>query len=149
MTTDDLSNLLQLLAILAAVGASMVALIIAGRDRENARRIAHEDRRASLRQSQLTFEWDAACRLSINLARGGHSDPAVSKDMGAEALALVALLGPERVPNLWARRVGHSDRELREMIEDESKEQFVRDAIEAERAMNDIASEIRSASDGT
>ena len=69
--------------------------------------------------------------------------PSLARTWGAEALALVALLGPERVPHLWTRRVGKTDQELREFVADESKEQFVRDAVEAERAMSAIASELR------
>jgi hypothetical protein len=131
-------------AVVAAVVTAIVGVVTGIVDRRSARRIAQEDRRASTRQARLMFEWEVAQRLSINLARGGHTDPAISKDMGAEALALVALLGPERVPNLWARRVGKSDEELREFVADESKQQFLRDAVEAERAMNEIATELRA-----
>lgn len=130
-------------AVLAAVVTAIIGVVTGIVDRRSARRIAEEDRRASTRQVRLMFEWEAAQRLAVNLARGGHTDPVVIKDMGAEALALVALLGPERVPHLWARRVGKTDQELREFVADESQEQFLRDAVEAERAMSAIASELR------
>ena len=130
-------------AVLAAIITAIIGVVTGVVDRRSARRIAEEDRRASARQVRLMFEWEAAQRLAVNLARGGHTDPVISKDMGAEALALVALLGPERVPHLWKRRVGKTDQELREFIGDESKAQFVRDSVEAERAMNAIASELR------
>lgn len=119
-------------AVVAAVVTAIVGVIIGIIDRRSARRIAEEDRRASTRQARLTFEWEAAQRLAINLARGGHTDPVISKDMGAEALALIALLGPERVPNLWAARVGKSDEELRAFIADENNAEFLRNAVEAE-----------------
>lgn len=64
--------MLQAAAILAAVGASTVALVIASQDRVNAQRVAAEDRRESARQARLMFELDAARRLSINLARRPH-----------------------------------------------------------------------------
>ena len=144
MDPETLSNALQAGAILAAVGASIVALVIASQDRANAQRIAAEDHRESARQARLMFELDAAQRLSVNLARGGHTDPVTRGDMGAEALALVALLGPERVPRLWERKVGKDDADMRAFIEDEDKLGFRRDAVEAARAARTIAAELRA-----
>lgn len=96
-----------------------------------------------MRQARLLFEWEAAKRLAILEARGGHTDPVIVKDRGAETLALVALLGPERVPQMWARKVGKTDAELASFIADASEPQFLRDSVEAERAMSAIAKEIR------
>ncbi len=129
---------IQALAVLAAVGSSVVALIIGSRDRKNAIKIAEDDRRSAATQARLLVELEAAKRLSILEARGGHTDRAISKDMGAETLALIAMLGPGRVPNMWKRRVTKSDDELRAFIADDSKEEFLRDAVEAERAVYDI-----------
>lgn len=106
MTTSDW---IALTAVIAAVATAIVGIITGIVDRRSARRTAEADRRASARQARLMFEWEAAQRLAINLARGGHTDPVISKDMGAEALALIALLGPERVPHMWEERVGKSE----------------------------------------
>ncbi len=144
MTPMDLNNLIQSLVVVTAVGASIVALIIASKDRENARKIAAEDRQTSIRQARLLFEWEAAKRLSIIEARGGHSDPVISKDMGAESLALIGLLGAERVPRMWARRVGKTDAELTAFVEDETNQQYLRDAVEAERAVQRIIDDLHA-----
>lgn len=139
-----LADLLQLLVVITAASASIVALVIASKDRKHSATMAAEDRRASANQARLLAELEAAKRLSILEARGGHTDPVVVKDMGAETLALIAYLGPERVPNMWKRRVAKSDAELRKIIADESQEQFIRDAVEAERAVHDILRDFRA-----
>ena len=95
MATGDI---IQIAAVVVAVGASLVALSIASMDRRNAIKIAQDDRRAAIDQARLLAELEAAIRLSVLEARGGHTDPVVSKDMGAETLALVSMLGPDRVP---------------------------------------------------
>lgn len=136
------SDGIAIAAVVAAVITAIIGIITGIVDRRNARRVAEDDRRSSMRQARLMFEWEAAQRLSINLARGGHTDPVIRKDMGAEALALVALLGPDRVPNLWNIKIGKSDEELRAFIADDSNEGFLRDSVEAERAMNQIAQEL-------
>lgn len=142
-----LADLIQLLVVFAAIGASIIALVIASKDRKHAAEIAVADRRASIEQARLLAELEAAKRLSILEARGGHTDPVIVKDMGAETLALIAFLGPERVPNMWKRRVEKSDEELREFIADESKQQFLRDSVEAERAVHDILRDFRALRD--
>lgn len=141
MTVGDI---VQIAAIIVAIGASIVALVIASQDRRAATRIAEDDRRIAIEQSRLLAELDAAVRLSILEARGGHTDPVIVKDMGAETLALTARLGPERVPEMWKRRVGKSDAELRAYVQNESEPQFLRDAVEAERAVQDILEDLRS-----
>jgi hypothetical protein len=137
------SDWIALTAVVAAVATAIVGVITGIVDRRSARTTAEEDRRASARQARLMFEWEAAQRLAINLARGGHTDPVIVKDMGAEALALTALLGPDRVPHMWSERVGKSDEEMQAFVDDPSNERWLRWAAEAERAMNRIAQEIR------
>ena len=141
MTAGDI---IQVVAVVVAIGASIVALVIASMDRRNALKIAEGDRRAAVDQARLLAELDAATRLSVLEARGGHTDPVISKDMGAETLALIAMLGPDRVPEMWKRRVTKSDEELRAFIADDSEPQFLRDAVEAERAVHDILRELRT-----
>jgi len=140
----SVSDFIQILAVLAAVGASIVALAIASKDRKNAIKIAEDDRRTAASQALLLAELDAAKRLAILEARGGHTDPVVRGDMAAETLALIALLGPGRVPHMWERRVAKNDEELRAFVEDQTKEEFLRDAVEAERAVHDILRELRA-----
>ena len=144
MTAGDI---IQVVAVVVAIGASIVALVIASMDRRNALKIAEGDRRAAVDQARLLAELDAATRLSVLEARGGHTDPVISKDMGAETLALIAMLGPDRVPEMWKRRVAKSDEELRAFIADENEPQFLRDAVEAERAVHDILHELRTLHD--
>lgn len=142
--TPTLSDWIQVLVVVAAVGASIVALRIAAQDRKNAIKLSEKDRRLAVDQALLLAELDAAKRLAILEARGGHTDSAISKDMGAETLALIALLGPDRVPHMWKRRVTKSDEELRAFIEDQTKKEFLRDAVEAERAVHDILGDLRA-----
>lgn len=137
-------DIIQVIAIIVAVGASIVALVIAYQDRRSAIAIAETDRRIAIDQARLLSDLEAATRLSILEARGGHTDSAVAKDMGAETLALIARLGPDRVPRMWQRRVAKSDQELRAFIEDESEPEFLRDAVEAERAVQDILGDLRA-----
>lgn len=137
------SDGIALAAVLAAVVTAIIGVVTGIVDRRSARRLAEEDRRASAKQARLMFEWEAAQRLAINLARGGHTDPVIVRDMGAEALALTALLGPNRVPHMWEERVGKSDEEMQAFVDDTSNEKWLRWAAEAERAMHRIATEIR------
>lgn len=139
-----LSDFIQVLVVLATVGAAIVALVIASKDRRSAIKIAEDDRRNARDQSLLLVELEAAKRLAILEARGGHTDPIVGSDMAAETLALTALLGPERVPNMWKRRVTKSDAELRAFVDDESNKEFLRDAVEAERAVYNILKDLRA-----
>lgn len=137
-------HMIQIVAVLVAVAASVVALIIASMDRRTAIRVAEDDRRVAIDQARLLAELEAAVRLSVLEARGGHTDPVISKDIGAETLALIAMLGPERVPEIWKRRVSKSDEELRTFIADQTEPEHLRDAVEAERAVHDVLRDLRS-----
>lgn len=141
MTSGDV---IQIVATIVAAGAAVVALVIASMDRRNAIKIAEDDRRVTIDQARLQAELEAAVRLTVLEARGGHTDPVLSKDMGAETLALIAMLGPERVPEMWRRRVTKSDEELRNFIADVREPQYLRDTVEAERAVQAILDELRS-----
>lgn len=135
---------IQVVTIIVTAGTAIVALVIASMDRRNAIRIAEEDRRVAIDQARLFAELEAAVRLSVLEARGGHTDPVISRDMGAETLALIAMLGSERVPQMWKRRVAKSDEELRAFIVDETEPEYLRDAVEADRAVHDILDDLRS-----
>ena len=148
-------DLIQAISTVVTLGAVIVALRIATTDRKHAAEIAEldrahafdiaeTDRKSSAHQARLIVELDAARRLAILEARGGHTDSAISKDMGAETLALIGFLGPDRVPRMWDRRVGKTDEELSDFINNDAEPQFLRDSVEAEQAMVSIAREMRS-----
>jgi hypothetical protein len=158
MTPGDL---IQTLAVLAAVAASIIALIVSAKDRKNARdiaiedraeaaRLAAEDRRESLRHSRLIHELDTLSKLLVNLNRGGSADRQESSRMGAEALTLIGVLGEERVPVQWNKRAGDEEK-LRAAYEDPEMPEYKKDALEAQLAVNAILREIRGIvdSDGT
>jgi hypothetical protein len=143
MTNVDIALWVQVAAVLAAVGAAIVALVISRQDRENARKIAAEDRRTALLQGKLMFELEALLRLSQNLRRGGHEDTGISKDMGAEAGALIGAIGPERLPTNWDKRVAQTPEELRAFVQDETKQDWLRRAVEAQLALMAVSEELR------
>lgn len=144
MDTNEVTLWVQAGAVVVAVAASVVALAVSALDRRNSRRIAAEDRGAALEHGQLMFEQEALLRLLQNLRRGGHSDTAVSRDMGAEAGALISALGPDRLPHNWAKRVAQTDDELFAYIDDEEQPEWQRRAVEAHIALNDVTREIRA-----
>lgn len=144
MDTNEVTLWVQAGAVVVAVAASVVALVVSALDRRNSRRIAAEDRRAALEHGQLMFEQEALLRLLQNLRRGRHSDTAVSRDMGAEAGALISALGPGRLPHSWAKRVAQTDDELFAYIDDEEQPEWQRRAVEAHIALNDVTREIRA-----
>ncbi len=88
------------------------------------------------------FELDMLVRLSKNLRRGGHSERSISKDMGAEAGALISVLGPERLPRNWQKRVGKDKKDLLDFMNDKSNEAWLRHAVEAHLAMSDVLAEL-------
>ena len=143
MDTNEVTLWVQAGAVVVAVAASVVALVVSALDRRNSSRIAAEDRRAALEHGQLMFEQEALLRLLQNLRRGGHSDTTVSKDMGAEAGALISVVGPERLPRNWAKRVAQTDDELLAYVDDEEQPEWQRRAVEAHIALNDVTREIR------
>lgn len=91
---ETVGDWIQLAAVLVGVGASIVALVIATLDRRTQLQIA----RASSEQNRLALELEYAIRLSANRNRGGSTDPEESKRLGAEAMALVGVIGPRWVP---------------------------------------------------
>ncbi len=149
-----LCDLIQVLVVLTAVGASIVALVIASKDRRNAQRIAEDDRaaaaevaaqtqREALRQAHMMFELETLTRLLENLNRGGSSDRQESSRMGAEALTLIGVLGRERVPHLWDERAG-DDTKLQKHYDDPEMPQYKKNAIEVQLAVNALHREIQS-----
>lgn len=129
---------IQAASVVVGIGASVVALVIASRDR-----------RASAKQDRLRLELDAALRLAANLAQGGTADndnaaQLERKRMGAEALVLTGLLGRDRLPNYWVHKFEDDD-ELQKLLVDPTTPKFRRDAIEASLAVNAIAADLRRA----
>lgn len=150
MTIDDLiarmavGDFIQVVAVLVAIGASIIALVLSWRDRVSARKIAAEDRRVALEQAKLMFDLEQLLRLLENGNRGGSTDALERSRLGAEALSLIGLLGPELLPRQWARRIEHEDKELREKLTDESESpEFIKDTIETQLAVNTTVDRIR------
>lgn len=138
MTEAQLSNWIQIAAVLAAVGASIVALIVSALDRRNARKIADADRAASLHHARLLFELEMASRLLENNNRGGSTDAIERAQLGAEALTMIGILGRGRVPRQWARRVDRDDDGLSDLLADPDLPDFKKDAVETQLAVNAI-----------
>lgn len=146
MESEELTLWIQASAIVVAIGASIVALVISWRDRVNARLIASEDRRAALEQAKLMFDLEALLRLLENQNRGGSTDDLERARLGAEAMALVGLIGPNRLPTLWKRRIGHDDDGLRAKLTEESETpDFLKHTIETQLALNEVVREIYTA----
>ncbi|RAX48946.1 hypothetical protein DQ353_12565 [Arthrobacter sp. AQ5-05] len=143
MTTEEIMLWIQAAAVVVAVGASIVALTVSALDRRNARAIAARDREVAVRQAKLMFEMEALLRLAQIRRRGGHVDKDISKDMGAEAGALVGALGADRIPRNWAGAVDRDEAGLLEFISDESKEGWQRDSVEVQVALNAVTAELR------
>jgi hypothetical protein len=170
----DAANLIvQSVVALAAVAAAIAALVIASKDRKHAAELAERDRehaqalaegaqahaeavaaeqaRKALENAKLMFDLDVMVRLHENIVRRGSSDQQESKRMGAEALALIGVLGPKVVPRQWADQVGE-DEALLELLNDESEEQFLRNRAETQLAVNRmiarLADEISGRADG-
>lgn len=156
MDAESVGNIIQVIAVVVAVGASIVALYISHRDRVEARRVADadrahaaqiaaEDRAAALKHGKLLFEYELLYRLSVNMNRGGYGPDEVGlrKERGAEHLATVALLGRDRLPQQWDRAVVFTSDELRERAKDEASDQWVQDRDETAAALVELAREIR------
>jgi hypothetical protein len=143
MTEESFALLIQTLAVVAAVGASLVALVISALDRRNAREIAAHDRARSIELANLIFERDALLRLSENLARGGSSDKLERARMGAESLAITSAIGPERLPLGWADRVDMSEEEIAAFVADEAGPLWTRKSAEAALALSRVTRELR------
>lgn len=140
----NVANLwIQSIVALAAITAAVVALVIGALDRRNARAIAAEDRKATLAHAKLMFDLDVLSRLLENLNRGGSSDPGESKRMGAEALTLIGLLGPDLLPTQWHQRVG-DEVKLQELLAGDDFPEWKKNAIEVQIAVNTVLAKIRA-----
>jgi hypothetical protein len=135
---------IQVAAVVVAVAASIVALVISFLDRRNAKTIAADDRTDALASAKLMFELEQLLRLLENNNRGGTTDPLERSRMGAEALTLIGLLGQDRVPRQWTRRVGRDDDGLGELLVDDDMPDFKKDAIETQLALNAVVNEIKA-----
>jgi len=155
MTTSELTLWIQAGATVVAVAAAVIALIVSALDRKNTRVIAADDRAAAadlvrqdravaLRQSQLLFEQEALLRLLENARHAGSTDPLERADLGAEAAAIIGLFGPGRLPLNWAKRVAKTSEGLRDMLKDDTHEDFVRSSVEIQLALAEVTDEIRA-----
>lgn len=131
MSMNDIISMgLQSIVALAAIFAASIAVQISKRDR---------------RHSRLLTELEYAVRLHENKARGGSTDKLERARLGAQALALAAAVGPRWVPAQFERAAsGMSREQMRNVVNDESVEQWVRDKAEAALAVMGIFDEIYS-----
>ncbi len=140
MTTSDW---IQLGAVLTAVAASIVALVIATIDRRTLLRIAEQDRA----HSRLALELEYAIRLSANRNMGGSTDPAETKRLGAEAMALVGVVGERWVPRQYEHVMdGRTIDELGQAIDEKTDDmpEWVQWRNEATIAVQSIITEMYS-----
>lgn len=111
------------MAVLAAVIASITALSISVADRRLQMRLAHHDRA----QARLATELEYAVRLSTNRNMGGSTDPAETKRLGAEAMALAIVVGQRWVPNQYNYVTeGKTPEEPREIFENAESPDWVK-----------------------
>ncbi|MFE7845894.1 hypothetical protein ACFUTX_11975 [Microbacterium sp. NPDC057407] len=133
-----ISDLIQLLAIVVALGVGIAAIVIATKDRKTQLEIA----RQNLEHSRLALELEYAVRLSANMNMGGSSDAQERKRLGAEALALASVIGPRWAPRQYARAMNfRTPDELRERLNDTDRDRtprWVREKIEAGLAVQAI-----------
>lgn len=139
-----LSDFIQLLAILVAVGASVVAIVIATQDRKTQLRIALQDRE----QARLALELEYAIRLSANRNMGGSTDPAETKRLGAEAMALVGVVGERWVPQQYEHIMdGHTPETLAAAHAGDDTPQWKQWRTESTLAVQRIVAEIYATGD--
>jgi len=144
-TTATMLNLwIQSAVAVAAVLAAVIALVVGAQDRKNARVIAAEDRRAALEHAKHMYDLDALVRLARNIERAGHENPQVSRDMQAEAAAILHLLGPQRLPKTWADKRGSTLEEAREYGERDDIPAYKRHAVEVHLELDRTAREIEA-----
>jgi hypothetical protein len=149
MTQDQVAILtlwIQAAAVVAAVGAAIVALVVGWLDRKASKAIAAADRADALRQAKLMFDLDKMLRLLYNVNRGGSTDDLERAQLGAEQLTLVGLLGKDRVPELWDLKIGSEDH-LRELLDKPDHPDFRKQGIRVQLAMNELLDEIRESVD--
>jgi len=117
------SDVIQLLAVLAAVAASIIALFISAKDRRTQIDLARQDRD----HARLVTELEYAVRLSTNRNMGGSTDPAETKRLGAEAMALALVVGRRWVPQQYDYLTeGKSIDELRATFDNPESPEWVK-----------------------
>lgn len=138
------SDFIQLFAVLVAVGASVVAIVIATQDRRTQLRIAIQDRE----QARLALELEYAIRLSANRNMGGSTDPAETKRLGAEAMALVGVVGERWAPEQYAHIMdGHTPETLAAAHAGDDTPQWIKWRTESTLAVQLIVAEIYAKGD--
>lgn len=136
-----LTDGIQIVAVLAAVFASIMALRIATKDRKIQLEIAARAREHDRLRTQLEY----AVRLSANRNMGGSTDPEESERLGSEALALATVVGERWVPLQWSRASdGKTTEELKAMLDLPETELpgWVKDKIETGLAIQAMMDEL-------
>jgi hypothetical protein len=127
-----IGDVIQTVAVIVALAAAIIALVLSAKDRATAREIAAKERE----QAKLIFELEQLLRLLENRNRGGSPEKDESARLGAEALTLVGMLGPDLLPEQWSRQVEKDDDGLRAIAAEPDFPQYKKDAIEVQIAMN-------------
>jgi hypothetical protein len=128
--TNAAGFVLQTLGIVTTLAGVAAALKIAVTGNRAADRRAEADRAAVRHAAQHRLEVELLLRLAENLTRGGAQNPQEVARMGAEARALIAALGPERVPLSYEEYAASTDK-LRTTMADTSEPLWLRQSIEA------------------
>lgn len=122
----------------AAVGAAIIALVIATQDRRAAQAEAAKQRQHLALRDELGY----AIRLLNNTNRGGSTDALERSRLRAEALTLIGVLGEHRVPVQWKHRMDVDDKTLRTMIADDNEPEFKKWQYESMLAVREITKEL-------
>lgn len=146
MSTTEL--VVQVVGIVVSTGGVVAALAIAVTGNRAADRRAEEDRAEARRAARHRDEVDMLTRLTLNLERGGSSDPDERARMGVEATTLLMALGPERLPVAYALHVGDSPDDVRGFISDPSVPAWRQAANEVLMELQRVIVEERAASAG-
>jgi hypothetical protein len=140
MTTGEV---VQIIAVCVTAVSVVVALAIAVYGNRAADRRAQADRTAGRQAAQHRLEVELLLQLAENLTRGGAQDRQEVARMGAEARALVAALGPQRVPMSYAEFAESTD-SLRAAMADGSEPLWLRQSIEALLELQRVAAANRA-----
>ncbi|GAA3181290.1 hypothetical protein GCM10010531_39360 [Blastococcus jejuensis] len=151
MTTGEVVQIIAVsvtaIGVLAALAIAVYGNRAADRraaaDRAAADRRAEADRASGQQADQHRLEIELLLRLAANLTRGGAQDPQEVARLGAEARALIAALGPDRVPMSYAEYAESTD-ELLTAMADTSKPLWLRQSIEALLQLQRLATEHRA-----
>lgn len=142
MTAQTVSVIVQTIAVIVAAGGVVVALCIGITDRRAADTRARKDRLAAdaradadRREARLLaehrFRLDKLVQLAKNVSDPGHTDAKIKRQLSAERVALLEVLGPEGLTLTWDTYIGATVDESRTIVANE-------DADKHKRCQNEV-----------